>query len=287
MKAFIFLLSVLLVLPLQSCASEEKSSDVVDVYIIAGQSNAVGFNHYKDYDLKGVKFPEEIKTQPGVMTWLNGQFSPALSVSELGGFGPELNLIYSLNKGSPKQKNAVIKYAIGGTGIARSIDYDDFVPALKNYEDHGRNGHPADPDKEAGDLYQNMVSSIKSATDELTKKNIQWKLAGFVWMQGEHEASINKDMTNDYEKLLSHFITSVRKDLQAPKLHFLIGGLSSYDYQFGDILRTAQKNVALNDPHTTLINTADLGRNGSGGFTHYDVYGMLEFGKMCASALAK
>jgi len=107
MKSF-FSLCLLLVLSLQVEAHLEKSSDVLNVYIVAGQSNAVGFNHYKNYERNGDEFPKDIKVQPGVMTWLNGHFSPSLTTSELGSFGPELSLIHSLNKSKPKKKMTLL-----------------------------------------------------------------------------------------------------------------------------------------------------------------------------------
>jgi len=130
-----------------------------------------------------------------------------------------------------------------------------------------------------------MIDNIKNATQDLSKKNVKWRFAGFIWMHGEHEAGINQDMANDYQELLSHFIASVREDLKTPALHFLIGEVNSYNWVFGNTVRLAQKNFAKKDKYTTLIETGDFSRNGSGGTAHFDAKGMLDFGKLCASAI--
>lgn len=71
----------------------------------------------------------------------------------------------------------------------------------------------------------------------------QWELAGFVWMQGEHEGSISRKMAEDYERLLSDFIRSVRKDMRSPSLPFAIGQVNSHTWAYGDIARKCQIEV--------------------------------------------
>jgi alpha-galactosidase len=49
-----------------------------------------------------------------------------------------------------------------------------------------------------------------------------WELAGFIWFQGWNDM-INADYTAQYTTNLMHFIRDVRRDLQAPRLPFVIG----------------------------------------------------------------
>ena len=37
----------------------------------------------------------------------------------------------------PNERIAIIKCAVGGTGIARSVDYRDYGPSLKGFKDQG------------------------------------------------------------------------------------------------------------------------------------------------------
>jgi hypothetical protein len=110
------------------------------------------------------------------------------------------------------------------------------------------------------------------------------ELTGFVWMQGEHEASISRKMAEDYEKLLSEFIRSLRKDLRAPSLPFAIGQVNSHTWAYGDISRKCQVEVCRKDKRTLLVETVDLPRVG-GDAAHFTADGMLTLGSRFADAM--
>jgi hypothetical protein len=103
-------------------------------------------------------------------------------------------------------------------------------------------------------------------------------------MQGEHEASISRRMAEDYQMLLSDFIRSVRKDLNAPFLPFAIGQVNSHTWAYGDIARAAQVEVCRKDKRAVLVQTIDLPRV-SGDAAHFTADGMLTLGSRFAEAM--
>ena len=152
-------------------------------------------------------------------------------------FGPEITFGNIIAAANPTKEIAIIKYAVGGTGIARSTNYKDFIPGFEYFNDNGTNWHPPVGDKPAGTLYQNLLKNINEALSSMESKGKKYRLAGIVWMQGEHEAGLSRGMAADYQKLLSDFITSLRKDINCMDLPVLIGQISNkWIYSFKNIL---------------------------------------------------
>lgn len=262
----------------------------VRVYIVSGQSNAVGYNHVKDYHGGREPFPEELRVQPRVLYWDGVESATnrwtTLRTTDAGSFGPEIGLSHDLQAAMPGATIAIVKFAVGGTGIARSTDYDDYIPSLAHFDDHGRNWHPPSDGRDGGLLYAALLRNVRAALAGLEAQGRRWELCGFVWMQGEHEGGISPRMAKDYEGLLSGFIGAVRGDLHAPGLPFAVGEINSHTWAFGDIARRSQAEACRKDPRAVLVPTMDLPRNaGAGGPAHFDADGTLALGSRFARAL--
>jgi hypothetical protein len=270
---------------------EAKGKGTVRVLVVAGQSNAQGYNHVRQYRGGREPFPESLREQPRVLFW-PGQDVPlgtndlwtALRVGGSGAFGPEISLAADLGRAQPAVTIAIVKYAVGGTGIARSADYTDYIPALAGYNDKGRNWHPPEPGREAGLLYRGLIANVRAALGALERSGRRGELAGMVWMQGEHEAGISRRMAEDYERLLTGFMASVRTDLKAPSLPMAIGQVNSHTWVYGDIARRAQVEVCRKDRRARLVETVDLPRV-EGDAAHFTADGMLTLGERFAAAL--
>lgn len=263
----------------------------VRVFIIAGQSNAEGHNHIHQYHGGGEPFPTTFRDQPRILYWpgnktvqTNENLWTTLRVEASGTFGPEIAFGHDLAQALPDETVAIIKYAAGGTGIARSTEYTDYIPAVAGYDDRGRNWHPPTDHKAAGALYKTLMDNIHYATSTLERKGQRWELSGFLWMQGEHEASISRKMAEDYERLLSDFIRSLRKDLRSPSLQVLIGQVNNHSWAYGDIARKAQVEVCRKIENTRLVQTIDLPRV-DGDAAHFTADGMLTLGSRFAEAI--
>jgi hypothetical protein len=120
----------------------------------------------------------------------------------------------------------------------------------------------------------------------LERAGKKWELVGFVWMQGEHEGGISRQMANDYATLLAGFIKSVRTDLKAPTLPFAIGQVNSHTWAYGEIARKCQAEVCRKDKRTRLVETVDLPRV-NGDAAHFTADGMLTLGSRFADAMVQ
>jgi hypothetical protein len=276
-------------------------SDTVTVYILAGQSNAVGYNHIREYHGDTSMLQSQLTAISGTLFWPGTNSLPAtagqwtglrpglaaIAAEERyssGCFGPEIGFALKLRELDPAGKIAIIKYAEGATGIARSSDYNDYIPALKGFDDKGINWAPPEQEKPAGKLYSGLLENIRLALSGLDERGIPYRIGGFIWMQGEHEAGISPTMAGDYDKILSGLIRSVRKDLSINNLLFLIGEINSHTWAFGDLARERQVAVCSEDPLSVLVKTVDLPRKGVGNLAHFDADGMLELGKRFGAA---
>ena len=270
----------------------------IKVFILAGQSNAVGYNDFKEYAgdsnallqhiaaLRHVRFWPGSNSRKELQNKWNALHIGASDISSddpfKQSFGPEIGMAMTLANALPDEKIAIIKFAAGGTGIARSEDYSDYIPALNGFDDKGVNWHPASDNKQSGSLYLALIDNIKKALASLENANQQYEICGFLWMQGEHEAGISKKMAEDYGSLLSTFRMAVRKDLNLKKLPFVVGEINSHTWAFADIARNKQKKSCLRDRLSVLINTTDLPRGGRGGDAHFTSDAMLELGERFA-----
>jgi hypothetical protein len=268
-----------------------KTRQTVKVFIVAGQSNAVGYNDQREYRQGKLPFPEAFRNQPGVRFWDAKKKSwQPLQLGESEGFtnqafGPEIGFSHDLARALPNESIAIIKYAAGGSGIARSRDYDDYIPSLKGYNDNGSNWHPPGDGLAAGGLYRQLLEKAREARSALDRDGVSYELSGFLWMQGEHEAGISPRMAGDYARLLKGLIQSVRTDLKTPDLPFAVGEVNGHTWAYGDVVRKAQTEVCKELRNTALVKTTDLSRQGSGGAAHFDADGMIELGSRFAAAM--
>ena len=95
----------------------------------------------------------------------------------------------------------------------------------------------ADRIKATGHYYRLMIEHVKSVLKDIKQvcpvydPEQGYELAGFVWFQGWNDMVDSHTYPDRkkpggyalYTELLTHFIRDVRKDLSAPKMHFVIG----------------------------------------------------------------
>ncbi|MBC7819256.1 MAG: sialate O-acetylesterase [Planctomycetaceae bacterium] len=108
-----------------------------------------------------------------------------------------------------------------------------------------------DIQKDYGLSYRNMLKEVKEVQDnsatlfpELKGRTLE--MAGFVWFQGWNDQYGAQD---EYASNMRHFINDVRKDLNAPKLPFVIAAMGQNGSKPAEgamlIIREAQ--LAMND----------------------------------------
>lgn len=213
------------------------------VYVLSGQSNMQGHAststfEYMANDPKTAPLLEEMRDRKGNPTVCDKVWISYLSEDRGGnptvkegkltaGFGarddtigPEFTFGITMEK-LTNEPILIIKTAWGGKSL-----HTDFRP-------------PTASSDEAGAYYQRMIEHIKKVLEDPKKVVPQYnprngfELAGFVWFQGWNDlvdggAYPNRGQKGGYDAYsenLAHMIRDVRKDLNAPKLPFVIGVL--------------------------------------------------------------
>ena len=166
-----------------------------------------------------------------------------------GKIGPEFTFGLTMDA-ALKEPVLIIKTAWGG----RSLNTEFRPPSAGPYElndyqkklYYGPPGHgvpkdmaqwQADKKKETGRFYRYMVEHVKHVLADPKRvcpaydAAAGYEIAGFVWLQGFNDMVDGHTYPNHgkpdrfalYSDLLAHFIRDVRKDLNAPKMPFVIG----------------------------------------------------------------
>lgn len=269
------------------CAAADAKGPV-DLLVVAGQSNAVGYDA-KPSELpadpadKEILFwwrcgdppPDEHDTTSGGK-WLSLQAQPLGNpkrprqnrqygnfAQPEGGFGPEIGLARTLH-GRERKPLAVVKAAFSGTGMKRDW----------NHADAG----------DGGSCYRALVAETRAAVAAAKKQGITLRPRALAWVQGESDANAT-DSTN-YAHALGEMIAALRRDLEAPELVALVAVNTKFGggrNQFMPVIVDQQRKLASSDPRIEYVDTssATIANN-----AHFDSKGTLEVGRLFADALA-
>jgi cysteine-rich repeat protein len=261
------------------------AADPVQVFIVGGQSNAVGYG--SDANLLP---PALYAPQADVRFWFDeGSFfsivNPSLRIDSgdafvplafqsdpstltfagpVDGFGPEIKLGRLLADAASMQI-AVVKFAVSGSSLA--VDWN-----------------PATP----GSFYHQMRDDVAGALAALAAAGDSGQVAAFFWMQGEADAMTGPTAAA-YEANLTAFIAQLRADLANAALPFVFGRINvnidtscCFSFPFKDAVRTAQANVAGAVARTAMVDTDDLPLIAD--TLHFTAAGQLGLGERFANA---
>lgn len=275
----------LLILLLSS--SLAKPEVIYDLVILAGQSNAVGF------DAKPTQLPADPNDKKVLLWWKTGDPPPDSHDSSSnswaplssqppgnpakkgsaprqygnfaqpeGGFGPEIGFARHLLKDTPGRKLAILKVAFSGTSLSQ-----DWDPGKRD---------------QAKSCYTALITEFQRASDAARKKAITLRPSVFLWLQGESDA--NKSDAITYGKNLSSLLQSLRKDMKHPKLPALLAVNTRFGLgknTFMPVIIEAQKQVGETDPFATYIDTSKAPiANGA----HFNTEGTLQVGTLFGQA---
>jgi hypothetical protein len=257
----------------------------VSVFIVAGQSNAVGFGgnaadlpaelqapqddipFWYDIGFEHHRVPEDDHVRPreGTSTWVSlrpqAEFGErrAFDKADWGwgfteqhittGHGLEITLGRELADLLPDDI-AILKFAFGGTPLANVSDEIDW-------------------NTESDEYYEWMLSEVATA---LTQLEIQLgetgQIAGLFWMQGGSDALV-ADRATAYEQNLSAFVDSIRTEW-GTKMPIVIGQVNESLVNFSHpdfpailpenlaAVRAAQYNVAAASDYSVLVELDDI-----------------------------
>ena len=209
------------------------SEKAIDVYLIAGQSNAAGQTPinglYNGYTYGGSVDNEKVKEYENGYknifyygaTKLNdpskgnmefdvvraGEGTAAAYMGPELGFGEYASPI--LEKAN--KQAAIIKYAVGATGFANSTS--DVCNAYGNWLSTTSLEEEADNlVAKSGLLYTNLLSIIESGLRDLIDRGFTPVIKGFMWFQGCADAG-SKTIASMYAHHLTNLINDLRNDI--------------------------------------------------------------------------
>jgi hypothetical protein len=265
-----------------------------DLILVAGQSNAVGFDAYAE------ELPADPKDAATMFWWRVGdpppddfdgtsarqwttlQFQPRTPAMEgdaakklgrqygnfnkksKGGFGPEIGMVRTLTT-KESRPLAVIKTAFSGTSVAGDWNV----------------GQPGKADA----CYRAMIDEAKAAIASAKSTDITLRPRAFVWVQGESDANAKDAPT--YVANLSAMLQRLRTDLNAPDMILLLGVNTRFGNgknAFMPKVIDAQKEVATTLPRARYVDTAGA-ETLPPSHTHFTATGTLEIGRRYAEAL--
>ena len=210
---------------------QEKERKSIDIYLIAGQSNAAGSspitntaaayefapdleNGYSNVLFTG-RASDSIysgweKTKLGYGTRKGEQFGPEAGMAEA------LSICYNEASG---ETAGLLKYACGGVNLLNdtssnaSKKYGNWVPP--SYAK--AKGLSYDADEITGKLYRNFLATVKTQLSVLQYRGYNsFRIKGLYWMQGENDRTSPQEYREAFDCLvedLRHDLAGIAKEL--------------------------------------------------------------------------
>lgn len=251
------LLGVALPAVAQSSRAHSSAPKNLHLFLLVGQSNMAGRGEIEDRDRAPIDHVFALDAR--------GEWVPALDPlhwdKPSAGVGLGRSFAVEYLKRHPGASIGLIPAACGGSPIA------SWAPG--EYFD-GTHSHP----------YDDAIARARRAAPSGTLK-------GILWHQGESDRS--PEQAARYEEALTALIQRFRRDLQAPKVPFVIGqlgqfvGAGPWDAAGLEVDR-AQRSVAAKLPLSAFVSSDELTSNPDN--LHFDAASLREFGRRYALALA-
>ena len=297
----------------------------VEVYLLAGQSNAAGFTPvnglYKGYTYGGEVDEEKLATYEAGYTdimyyGVTQSADPEnagvkwnhVTVGKGAGayrIGPELGFADAMTEyyGGSKGKAAVIKYAVGATGFGNASEtvrntYGNWMSpsAISAAQEAGETLH-----EKAGLLYNNLIETVTIALEALVAQGYQPVVKGAMWLQGCADAKVPQ--ANKYQHNISCLINDLRADVteimtelsiaqDCAEMPFVICKIGA-DLRNADdeaVVREQMQMAAAALTNVRIVETDDFvlpDVNDNNDVWHFSVKGMLAIGNRFADVLAQ
>ena len=243
--------------PKPSNSKNNGSRPPLHIYILAGQSNMLGFGSKEHMDvlLNEQQGDDRVNPYAHLFDHKSQQWSThdrvyVTSATPKGRltmgqgmnssfFGPELGFGWSIAEATPAADILLIKTAWDGHSLC--VNFRPPSVEIGNYTNF--RGRPI-PRHRYGGSYRRMVEIINATANNLTRviphyysrhtdgdvdgrtnnadNDIEYEFKGFVWFQGWSDRGTQKRY--EYANNLAHLIRDVRLFLQTPDLPVVIGG---------------------------------------------------------------
>lgn len=287
---------LLLLLPI----TQVTTADEYLTFFLGGQSNMDGYGYVNE-------LPDELKIQQDVMIFHgNGVFanqpdggvgvwtklkpghgtgfSSNGTVNNYSNrFGSELSFAATISKQFPGKKIAIIKYAVGGTGLHLKTGYGNWSPDFR--DGAGNNQY---------DFALNAINNAYAVSDidgDGTADTL--KPAGIIWMQGEADAHTSESSANAYLSNLSRLMGLLRAALRKDDVPIVLGKITDSEMGEEDIMpfikrvHLAQQMFVEQDVCAAYMTQSDsYGYNPKDAW-HYNSAGYVNMGNDFATVYAK
>jgi len=292
-------------------ASEEstgtESKGTINVWLIAGQSNAVGYGYgapeAASVDSRYVDGFENViyyGSRSGAVTY---DFIPtAVGMGKGSAYcGPEIGIASAL--GNSDTPNAIIKYAVGGTSLypittSKTWTSNSYIADVNSDDDP--NNDVDTSITTIGGLYDNFMTTIEDGLNLLIEDGYTPVIKGLLWSQGGAESG-NTDRANEYAKLLYHVVNDMRSDISViandpsindaenPLPFVIVKTYRNPDYETEatlknvPIINEAQKTVASQLKGISIIDPSKVYKFSQLDSWHYSTEGQLGTGELFVS----
>ncbi len=256
----------------QTDSGETEPTKSIDLYIIAGQSNAAGYTKvdidvlaslWENYRLgsKNVlyrgsaEFTNNVNT-PEVSTgvnyikyWTTARVGLGKSSAHMGAeVGMAAKLSSEYYQGD--KVCGIIKYAHGGTSIFNNTSGENAAngnwvsPSYASIKGWSYAESTSESKNLTGNLYRNLLSEVKDSVEILERSGYNdINIKGVFWMQGESD----RGNPSEYEIALKYFINDLRDDLG----EIMGEDLTDLAFMIGEISRTSgsakESSIATNE----------------------------------------
>jgi Ca2+-binding EF-hand superfamily protein len=266
-------------------ASADPPTRRVKVFILAGQSNMVGWGDSR-------KLPEDLEQgSDKVLMFENGKWQPLKPIRKAQrnqqkfgmtefSFGPEIFFGHEMSTAWPNQTIGIVKFAVGGTSILT------WKPNWSK-EDADRVGQGR-----LGSLFNKLMEKVDQAA-----RAREVEFAGFLWLQGGGDMK-NVTVAQEYLNNLQALVAAVRKHTGVPNLPFLYGSQRrtedpddisdiepqkiSGHYPAAEFVLRAQWDAQSVIPDSRMVILRDIETHPMN--VHYNTSGQRQVGKLFAQA---
>ena len=269
------------------------------LYFLGGQSNMEGFGFIDQLPDNAATESQDVvifagqmaldnETHGGVGTWRPLQpgfgtgFKTDGKTNQLSDrFGPELLFGQTMAARSPGSNIAIIKYALGGSGLADGVGFG--------------NWHPDFSDGAGMNQYDHALKTLRNAFahTDVDGDGVADRLvpSGIVWMQGEADAYDSQAAADGYRANIERLMDLLRAALRVDDLPVVIGKITDSgmadDGTVMDYIETvqqAQHDFVADDACAAYVTvTDDLAYLDDG--WHYDTDGFVRLGAAFAEAM--
>lgn len=284
---------------LVACSSVSAEGTTYKLYYLGGQSNMEGYGYVEELPEALAAGSEDVliftgqmaldnEKHGGVGTWQRLQpgfgrgFKTDGKSNQLSDrFGPELLFGQTMVQRVPGRKIAIIKYALGGSGLAEGVGYGNWHPDFSDGAGLNQYDHALTTLRNA---FAHADIDGDGAADRLVP-------SGIVWMQGEADAYQSQAAADEYRANIERLMGLLRAALRVDDLPVVIGKITDSgmadDGSVMDYIATvqqAQKDFVSDDACAAYVTvTDDLGYLEDA--WHYDTEGFIRMGTAFAEAM--